>query len=160
MGGPHRFAVGNTWGRPRDYETPEELASNVLDYFTWCEGEFKEVEVKKVNKKTGEESIRKVKECIRPPESYTITGLCLFLGFESRSTFDEQAKRSSEFSYIVKRAKMVVEQKYEKNLDSQSPTGAIFALKNMGWKDKTEQDVTMDLGITWNEEKTYEGEAE
>ena len=158
MAGPHRFAIGNTWGRPRIYETCEELAAKVLDYFEWCKGEYQEVEHVKIVR--GKEKVEKVKECIRPAEGYTITGLCLFLGFESRSTFDKQAERDAEFSYIVKRAKMIIEQRYEAGLSSDAVTGAIFALKNMGWRDKSEQDVRMDMGITWNEEKTYEAKQE
>lgn len=160
MAGPHRFALGNTWGRPRIYDTPEEMASKILDYFEWCKGDFEEKEMVKVNRKTGEKTITKVKECTRQPEGYTITGLCLFLGFDSRSTFDQQAKRSEEFSYIVKRAKMIVEQRYESALSGEAVAGPIFALKNMGWKDKTEQDVKMDMGIIWEEHKTYDPKQE
>ena len=49
---------------------------------------------------------------------------------------------------------MVVENRYEKALSQQGPTGAIFALKNMGWNDK--QEVQHSGGITWNEVKTYD----
>jgi hypothetical protein len=31
---------------------------------------------------------------------------------------------------------------YEENLRANNPTGSIFALKNMGWKDKTETGLT------------------
>ena len=34
-------------------------------------------------------------------------------------------------------------------------TGAIFALKNMGWKDKSEVEQSGGLAINWHEEKTY-----
>lgn len=36
---------------------------------------------------------------------------------------------------------MRVENAYEQRLGEHSPTGAIFALKNFGWKDKTEAEV-------------------
>lgn len=116
MAGPHRFEIGNTWGRPPKYETPEALAAKIIDYFT---------------------------ECVKVGERPTITGMCLFLGYESRKSFDNQADRSSEFLYIVKRAKMVIEQAYEGLLTTVSVTGAIFALKNMGWSDKVEQVVDL-----------------
>lgn len=141
----HRFALGNTWGRPPVYEHVEELAAKILEYFDYCEGEFHEEEqpVSKKGKDTGE--VRKVKVWDRYPEKKTITGMCLFLGFESRASFDNQGKRSDEFLYIVKRAKMIVENVYEERLTCDIPgtaTGAIFALKNMGWSDKTEIDHT------------------
>ena len=71
----------------------------------------------------------------------TITGLCLFLGFESRQSFyDYQEKQN--FTYAIKKARLKIECEYEKSLHKQSPTGAIFALKNMGWSDRTEIDHT------------------
>lgn len=120
MAGPHRFELGNTWGRPPVFEHPEDLASKIIDYFN---------------------------ECVAARERPTISGMALFVGFESRKSFDNQAKRSPEFLHIVKRAKLVVEQQYEQLLTTVSVTGAIFALKQMGWTDKTEQiiDLTADV---------------
>ncbi len=74
-------------------------------------------------------------------EKHTITGLCLFLGFESRQSFYDYVEKE-EFSYIVKRARLVIENGYEERLSENGPTGAIFALKNMGWADKQEYDIT------------------
>jgi hypothetical protein len=71
----------------------------------------------------------------------TITGLALYLGFESRQSFYDYEKREG-YSYIIKRARLFVESSYEEKLSGNSPTGAIFALKNMGWKDKTETGFT------------------
>lgn len=67
----------------------------------------------------------------------TITGLAYFLGFESRQSFYDYEERP-EFSYIIKRARLYIESAYEKKLSGNSVTGSIFALKNMGWKDKQE----------------------
>lgn len=116
MAEPHRFEIGNTWGRPPVFEHPEELASKIIDYFN---------------------------ECIEAKERPTISGMALYVGFESRKSFDNQADRSPEFLHIVKRAKLVVEQQYEQLLTTVSVTGAIFALKNMGWSDKVEQVVDL-----------------
>ena len=43
-----------------------------------------------------------------------------------------------EFSDSVKRAKLVIENQYERKLDCAKPAGAIVALKNMGWSDRQE----------------------
>lgn len=71
----------------------------------------------------------------------TITGLAYHLGFESRQSFYDYEKHDN-FSYIIKRARLKVESGYEENLTSVACTGSIFALKNMGWRDKTETGFT------------------
>lgn len=105
----NKYALGNSGGRPAHYETPEALATECQAYFDWCRDNA---------------------------EKATITGLVLFLGFCSRSSLDDYEKRGEEFSFIIKRANMAVQNSYE--LSGQ--TFDIFALKNMGWKDKTEQE--------------------
>lgn len=107
----NKFALGNNGGRPRKYETPQELESRITEYF----------------------------ETIDPDKGNypTVTGLALFLGFSSREGLQEYKTRD-EFSDIMKRALMVVESHYENRLNSGAPTGAIFALKNMNWKDTTD----------------------
>lgn len=71
----------------------------------------------------------------------TITGLCLFCGFESRQSFYDYEK-NPEFTYIIKKARLKIENLYEEQLQYGNTTGAIFALKNMNWHDKTEQEIT------------------
>lgn len=100
-------------GRPRIYEHPEDMAEAVADYFETCE---------------------------RNNEKPLVTGLCLHLGFSCRETLDEYQRRPA-FTDIVKRARTLVEHRYEHDLDKDKPTGAIFALKNMGWKDGREVSV-------------------
>jgi hypothetical protein len=85
----------------------------------------------------------------------TITGLAYHLGFESRQSFYDYEKHD-EFSYIIKRARLKVETMYEEQLSGTAPTGSIFALKNMGWKDKTETEISGGMNLVWNEQKTYE----
>jgi hypothetical protein len=87
-------------------------------------------------------------------EKPTVTGLCLALEFDSKDTL--YAYRDKEgFSYPIKKALLIVENGYEKALRENSPTGSIFALKNMGWKDKQEVEQSGGLTINWHEEKTY-----
>lgn len=71
----------------------------------------------------------------------TITGLALFCGFESRQSFYAYEDKQ-EFSYTIKKARTFIEREYEEMLQIGNVTGAIFALKNMGWKDKSETDIT------------------
>ena len=65
------------------------------------------------------------------------SGLALHLGFSSRQSLWEYGKKP-EFSLPVKKALLRIEQAYEDNLLTKNATGAIFALKNFGWKDKQE----------------------
>ena len=102
--------MANPVGRPRLYATPEEFDKRVYEYQAHCKDE---------------------------KEPVTWTGLALFMGFSSRQSIDEYQKYDG-FSDSVKRAKTFVEWEYEKRLCGDKPTGAIFALKNFGWADKTE----------------------
>lgn len=71
----------------------------------------------------------------------TITGLAFHLGFESRQSFYDYLDKG-EFSYIGKRARLFVEACYESKLSGNNAAGPIFFLKNMGWSDRNELDVT------------------
>ena len=99
-------------GRPPKYETAEELVKKIDEYF--------------------EDENQK---------PLTITGLCLYCGFESRQSFYAYEKKD-EFSYTVKKARTRIENAYEQNLHDRNPSGSIFALKNLGWSDKQEIDHT------------------
>lgn len=74
-----------------------------------------------------------------PEDEYTVTGLALLVG--SRQLLDDYEKREG-YRDLVKEAKLIVENGYEKDLKKHGRTGTIFALKNFDWKDKTETDVT------------------
>ena len=74
----------------------------------------------------------------------TISGLALFLGFESRQSFYDMEKKS-EFTYSIKKARLKIESIYESALHSGNCTGAIFALKNFGWSDKQEIDHNVNI---------------
>jgi len=103
----NKFALGlDNSGRPPLYESPEQLFQKANEYFEYC---------------------------ISNKEKITITGLALYLGFESRQSIYDYAEKE-EYSYIIKRAQLVVENSYE----TAGQTIDIFALKNMGWVDRQE----------------------
>jgi hypothetical protein len=106
-------------GRPRIYESAQDFDDACESYFAECD-----------------------QNGARP----LITGLAYHLGFADKTTLYEYKDRP-EFSYSCKRSIMRVEMWYEGNLNSNNVTGSIFALKNMGWKDKTEQELSGTLGI-------------
>jgi hypothetical protein len=101
-------------GRPPTYDNAEQLQAMTDEYF---------------------------KSLADSKEPATITGLAYFLGFESRQSFYDY-QNSEEFSYTIKRARLRIEQTYEAKLSGNSAAGPIFALKNLGWSDKSEQEVT------------------
>lgn len=126
-------------GRPAHFENGDQLRSKVEEYYTYLSGDY--VDVKLSDDEGNSFTERKY---TRHPEDPTITGLALFLGFESRQSVYDYEK-NGEFSYIIKNARLRVEHGYEKSLKSDKPTGAIFALKNMGWTDKMELDNNVNL---------------
>jgi len=112
MGAPkgNKNALGNEGGRPSFYTNPEDLQLACDNYF---------------------------KKCKNDKIPTTITGLALSLGFSTRKSLLDYSEKV-EFVNIIKKAKLKVECEYEKRLSGNSPTGAIFALKNMEWQDRQE----------------------
>ena len=76
----------------------------------------------------------------------TMAGLCFHLGFADKQSFSQYEEYGDEFSLTVKRARLRMEaDRHGKLLSKDTFTpGLIFDLKNNhGWKDKTEQDITV-----------------
>lgn len=132
----NKYALGNKGGRPPHYKTPEELETKIIEYFDYIQGEVN-AEIETIVTPEGIEKTN----YDRQPEPPTSTGLALFLGFDSMQTLYNYRDKE-DFSYAIRRALMIVENSYELSLRNGSPTGSIFALKNMGWKDKTEVEQT------------------
>lgn len=127
-------------GRPAHFENAEYLNLMVEEYFVYIKGAYEDIEREKINK---DGSVQMVMERIwtRKSETPSITGLALYLGFESRQSIYDYEK-NGEFSYTIKRARLRVEASYEQYLLTQASTGAIFALKNFGWVDTKAVDHT------------------
>lgn len=107
-------------GRPLKFPDVDALQAQVDAYFASCH------DAGNGNK------------LIRP---YTITGLALALD-TSRETLCEYSERP-EFVDTVKRAKLRCENFAEEQLyTNKSPGGPIFALKNYGWSDKQENEIS------------------
>lgn len=70
----------------------------------------------------------------------TITGLAVHLD-TSRETLCNYEEKDDFFD-TIKKAKDRIEMAYERDLRRKGRSGDIFALKNFGWRDKTEQDIT------------------
>ena len=72
-------------------------------------------------------------------EELTVTGLALLVG--SKQLFNDYESRK-EYRDMVRLAKLSIENAYELSLRKNGKAGDIFALKNFGWKDKTEVENT------------------
>lgn len=84
---------------------------------------------------SADELAEAVNKYLEDAEVKTVTGLALALGFASRQSLYDYAQKD-EFSYIIARAKLWIENYYELQLlTSNSATGPKFALQQMGWKD-------------------------
>lgn len=107
------------FGRPRLYQDHDSFAAKVDEYFAVQKAEGK-----------------------RP----NIAGLSYFMGFADKQSFPHYATYGEDFSLTVNKAKLLMEDDRVQALtlkDSFTP-GIIFDLKNnFGWKDKTEQEITV-----------------
>ena len=122
----NKNALGNKGGRPSLFTTPESLQLKIDEYFNGG-----------AHKKTYVGLVGPVEVPI-----VTICGLAYYLGFASRQSLLDYENKI-EFTDIIKRARLRIEMNYEESLQDKSPAGSIFALKNMGWHDKTEVDATI-----------------
>jgi hypothetical protein len=114
---------------------PKALAERIDAYFRYIQGEY---HIEKAPAKTKKETELEDKIVWdRLPEPALLTGLVLFLGFSSRQEF-EAHERQGRYKKQLRKAWLRVEAEYEKKLHQQAPTGAIFALKSMGWTDKAD----------------------
>lgn len=75
------------------------------------------------------------------------SGMLLWLGL-SRSSFLEYGKRRG-YGEIVDTLKTYIQKDYEELLHSGKPVGAIFALKQFGWKDEEVATNTKPLIVKW-----------
>lgn len=121
----------NTGGRPPIYKTPAELQKKIDEYFKNCPD-------KKILTGFDKNSGQFVTYEMTTP---IISGLVSFLGFASRQSFYDY-ENNEEFSYTIKKARLRIETEYEKQLYMDKCTGAIFALKNLGWKDASQREIT------------------
>lgn len=132
----------NQHGRPAHFKTPEEMQEKIDKYF--------EEKVRCIPLLNDEGnyiiSNGKIAYDVMPP---TINGLALYLGFVNDcSIYDYENRVSKEddnekpFSDTIKQARSRIKEFAEQQLYIGNSTGAIFWLKNSGWKDR--QDITSD----------------
>jgi len=145
MGAPlgNQNAVGNNGGVAPKYTTASEIECLIDQYFEDCDGKpYLDDDGKPMLNKYGE-------PIIIGQKPYTVTGLALALGFNSRmSLLNYQDK--VEFMDTIKRAKSRIESYAESRLyDRDGVNGAKFSLINnfKGWKESQSIDINGDQPI-------------
>ena len=116
--------------------TAVRLGQLIDDYFIYIQGEYHIEDAPHETKSAKKTSDTKIWD--RQPEPATITGLAFFLGFSSRQSFDDY-EIGGKHANILKRGRLRIEAEYEKKLHQQPASGAIFALRSMGWNEKPEE---------------------
>lgn len=99
-----------TMGRPRHFDTPEELVEAFSEYLNFCDKHIK---------------------------PYTITGFCKYIK-SYKDLINEYAK-NEKFSGTIKAIYNIIENNVEENMltNKYNATACIFNLKNnFGWTDK------------------------
>ena len=112
-------------GRPPAYSNPVILQKKIDQYFK--SGHSKRTVI------VGRADSRKVIEL----PVFTISGLVRYCGFCNRASFYDYENKP-EFTDTIKKARSRIEEEYEELLQQGLGVGAIFALKNFGWIDKSE----------------------
>jgi len=113
------------------FRTAAEFNSRIDAYFNNCDAAYKPL------KKTKEKIMPDSPHCEISTEPATLSGLALFLGFNSRREFEDY-EVNGPFATELERARLRIEAIYEKKLHQQSPAAAMFALKSLGWDEKAD----------------------
>ena len=134
-------------GRPTKFQNLEEFQRQIDAYFESCYADVI-VKDKDGNAVLNEEG-RPIKERMQV-EPFTITGLALALDTSREVLMDIETQTSEgyskEFSDAIKKAKLRCHQFAERHMfTAKNPAGAIFALKNYGWRDK--QEISLDADV-------------
>ena len=109
-------------------KTREELIDRILDYFN-------RISTTIVDEETG---VPIMSKWLTPP---SFSGLALAIGISPQTLRNYQQR--DEYSDVVLQARAIIESYYEESLNSRNrATGAIFALKQRGWSDNIDLNLT------------------
>jgi hypothetical protein len=125
------------------FRTADAMLQLIDEYFVYITGKYEYQQV------SGKAENIKNKIIVREAEPPTLTGLALFLGFQSMDQFKKYEKRPG-FLKPFRYAHLRIEAAYEQQL-FEKPTGAIFALKKIGCDVKspvTQLNKTLKIEIT------------
>jgi hypothetical protein len=107
------------------YANASQMMQMINDYFVFVKGELQPASLTETTKLN--------QRWLREPTVPTLRGLAVFLEFKSIDEL-EQYEQKPKHCKSLRYARLKIEAAYEQML-FEKPTGAIFALKNMGWSD-------------------------
>jgi hypothetical protein len=107
-------------GRPLKFKTPEDLQAQIDGYFGQADQ--------------------------NPRMVYTVNGLARALEIDTDTLLNYEKR--DNFSVLIKGAKQRIAEFWESRLAGTTPTGAIFWLKNAGWKDRQEVENKKTFDVT------------
>lgn len=121
----HRLATGRITNFDKAGITPDDLQKKIDEYF-----ESGEEEIIVTSYYQGKSYDRKIK-------IFTLPGLCLFIGLESRQRYWEMAKDADNpFKLPLKKGYLRLQEYFEKQtMLAGNPAGPVFILKNMDYSD-------------------------
>lgn len=111
-----------------------DLIGRIEGYFRHIKGDDYPEAAKTAQTQNNEAATNNQANKHRPPEPALLTGLALFIGFASMDDFVAYEQKGKH-KKILRTARLRVEAEYEKKLHLPAPTGAMFALRCMGWAD-------------------------
>lgn len=119
------------------YQNAQELAYAIDDYFRHG--------IPSVQRVVGKGATSRLVRIPRP----SIAGLCRHIGYQSRQSFYD-LEEDDRFSYVIKRARLFLEEWFEGELQTGQVIGAIFALKQFGYSDtvKFDGEIKFKDGVT------------
>jgi hypothetical protein len=128
--GNQYWRLRESHGRELEYSNPEELLSEIVRYFEWCDQH-------PWNRNEAIKSGDKVGTTVAVPTArpYTISGLCIHLGI-SFKTWKEYGKRQ-DFLHIITRAEEIIETQQFEGAAVGAFNANIIARK-LGLSDKSE----------------------
>ena len=124
-----RYNYTKKTGKPRKYDSPEQMHTAIVQYF---------------------------KDCETYEEYPTVSGLAFALGFDATQSLLDYKGYSEEYSSMLARAKLLVEQSYEDGLRARDQArGCQIALMRLGWTPKQETITHQTHEITLGEQERH-----
>lgn len=126
-------------GRPLKFATPEELEAKINEYFSTCGRQ-------RIKNSDGTDAVEWIDGEIVPvykEQHPTVSGMALYLGFSCRQSLYQYSDHDGFYDTIKAAISRIEQYAEERLMDGGRPTGAIFWLKNHGWRDEKFLDATV-----------------
>lgn len=132
------------------YRSPEQLLSEAVKYFTWCD---ENPLLKKDTVKSGTKAGETIETPV--PRPYTIEGLCVYIGLSIKTLYKYQNKK--EFSPAISHIRNIIRQnQMEGAITGAYNASAILRIGQEDGKQEPSGDTADELLIESDSPRTYE----